>query len=110
MPLIKLNRINKGGEIFINSDYILYMEMEYRTTTVHMLDSLLFSVEDPLQSIMETIERTEAGRISLGIKLSGLAGPQAVAESAPAPTTPPTPAATPKPAVPPTAPAAAPAK
>ena len=48
MPLIKLNRINKGGEILINSDHVLFIEIESRATTVHMTDRLLFSVEEPL--------------------------------------------------------------
>ena len=74
MPIIKLNRINKGGEIYVNSDHILFMEMEFRTTTVHMVQNLLFSVEEPLQSIMATIQKTEAERIAMGIKDSGLTG------------------------------------
>ena len=36
MPLIKLSRINKGGEIVINSEQILFVEIESKATTVHM--------------------------------------------------------------------------
>ncbi len=56
MPLIKLHRINKGGDIIINSDHILFVEVESRSTTVHMLGNLLFSVEEPLDFFAEAIE------------------------------------------------------
>jgi hypothetical protein len=72
MPLIKLNRINKGGEIFVNSDHILFMEIEFRSTTVHMIHNLLFSVEEPLEGIVAMIERIESERIAIGIKKGGL--------------------------------------
>ena len=72
MPLIKLNRINKGGEIIINSDYIQFIEIESRATTVHMDGNLLFSVEDPLDSISIKIEAIETARIKNAIQQSGL--------------------------------------
>jgi uncharacterized protein YlzI (FlbEa/FlbD family) len=72
MPLIKLNRINRGGVIFVNSDQMLYMEVESRTTTIHMTSGLLFSVEESLESIVKQIEILEAGRIKDGIQESGL--------------------------------------
>jgi hypothetical protein len=53
MPLIKLNRINKGGEILINSEHLLFVEIESRATTIHMTDRLLFSVEESPASIAE---------------------------------------------------------
>jgi len=31
--LIKLSRINKGGEIVVNSDHILFIEIESKATT-----------------------------------------------------------------------------
>jgi hypothetical protein len=62
MPLIKLNRINKGGEILINSDQILFVEVEAKTTTIHMTDNLLFSVEEPLDCLCEKIPGTETGQ------------------------------------------------
>lgn len=74
MPLLKLNRINKGGEIVINSDHILFIEVESRTTTLHMTGNLLFSVEEPLASIAETLEALETSRISKAIQQSGLTG------------------------------------
>jgi uncharacterized protein YlzI (FlbEa/FlbD family) len=74
MPLIKLNRINKGGEIVINSEHILYIEVESRTTTVHMAHNLLFSVEESIASITEKIEAMETARIKDGIQQSGLTG------------------------------------
>ena len=62
MPLIKLNRINKGGEIVINSDHVLFVEVESKTTTVHMTHNLLFSVEEPLDAIAQKIEAVETAR------------------------------------------------
>jgi uncharacterized protein YlzI (FlbEa/FlbD family) len=63
MPLIKLNRINKGGEIAINSEHILFVEVESRTTTVHMTEGLLFSVEESSDAIAEKIETIHAARL-----------------------------------------------
>lgn len=62
MPLIKLNRINKGGEIVVNSDHILFVEVESRATTVHMSGNLLFSVEEPLDAIAARIEALHTAR------------------------------------------------
>ncbi len=62
MPLIKLNRINKGGEIVINSEHIVFVEVETRSTTIHMTNNLLFSVEEPLDSIAAKIESIEVSR------------------------------------------------
>ena len=72
MPLIKLNRINKGGEIVINSDHILFVEVESRTTTVHMEGNLLFSVEEPLDSIPIKVEAIETARFKNATQQSGL--------------------------------------
>jgi len=74
MPLIKLNRINKGGEIVLSSEHILFIEVESKTTTIHMTDGLLFSVEEPLNSIAESIEALETARIKNAIQQSGLTG------------------------------------
>lgn len=74
MPLIKLNRINKGGEIVVNSDHILFVEIESKVTTVHMTGNLLFSVEDPLDSIAIKVEAIETSRFKNAIQQSGLAG------------------------------------
>ncbi|TAK91901.1 MAG: hypothetical protein EPO07_19580 [Verrucomicrobia bacterium] len=71
MPLIKLNRINKGGEILLNSEQIVYIEIESRATTVH-LPNLLFSVEESPADIAERIERMETARIKNAIVESGL--------------------------------------
>jgi uncharacterized protein YlzI (FlbEa/FlbD family) len=62
MPLIKLNRINKGGEIIINSDHILFVEVDSRTTTIHMTNNLLFAVVEPVDSIASKIEGLEKAR------------------------------------------------
>ena len=74
MPLLKLNRINKGGEIVINSEHILLIEMESRSTTIHMTHNLLFSVDESIDSIGEKIELMETARIKNAIQQSGLVG------------------------------------
>jgi hypothetical protein len=66
MPLIKLNRINKGGAICINSDEILFVEVEARVTTVRMAHNLLFSVEESLDTIVSQIEDRAITRIARG--------------------------------------------
>lgn len=66
MALIKLNRINKGGEIFINSDHILFVEMEARSTTIHLTEGLLFSVEEPPDAVALKMEALEAARFAKG--------------------------------------------
>ena len=66
MPLIKLNRINKGGEILVNSDHIVYIETESRTTTVHLTAGLLFSVEETPDAVAEKIELLAASREAIG--------------------------------------------
>jgi hypothetical protein len=76
MPLIKLNRINKGGEILINSEHIIFIEIESRTTTVH-LPNLLFSVEESPATIAERVEQLETARIRNAIVESGLGKPAA---------------------------------
>ncbi len=73
MPLIKLSRINKGGEIVVNSDHILFIEVESRATTVHMTDNLLFSVEEPLDAIAIKVEMLETARFKNAIQQSGQA-------------------------------------
>jgi len=73
MPLIKLNRINKGGEILINSDHITYIEAEGRSTTIHMTEGLLFSVEETVDAVAEQVEQLGAARIANGILESGVA-------------------------------------
>lgn len=72
MPLIKLNRINRGGEILVNSAHIVYIEMEAKTTTVHMSQNLLFAVEEPPNAIAERIEQIETARIKNAIVQSGM--------------------------------------
>ncbi len=74
MPLIKLSRINKGGDIVVNSDYIQFIEVESKSTTVHMAGNLLFSVEEPLDSIAIKIESLATARIKNAIQQSGLTG------------------------------------
>ncbi|MEY4385895.1 MAG: hypothetical protein RLY20_1178 [Verrucomicrobiota bacterium] len=71
MALIKLNRINKGGEIIINSEHITYFEVEGRSTTIHLVGGLLFSVEESVATVAERIENQEITRIAEGIKRSG---------------------------------------
>ena len=72
MPLLKLNRINRGGEIFVNSKQILFIEIESKATTVHMTDRSLFSVEESPASIADKVEATHTARIVNAIQQSGL--------------------------------------
>jgi uncharacterized protein YlzI (FlbEa/FlbD family) len=77
MPLIKLNRINKGGEILLNTEHIVFIETEARTTTVHLTDRLLFSVEETPAAIAERVEQLEVARIKNAIVESGVVAPRA---------------------------------
>ena len=70
MPLIKLNRINKGGEIVLNSEHIVFIETESRSTTVHLTHNLLFSVEETPVAIAELLEQVETARITNGMNAS----------------------------------------
>ena len=72
MPLIKLNRINKGGTIVINSAHILFVEIEGRSTTVKLPDNLLFSVEETPEAIAALVEKMEAARLTQGLLEAGL--------------------------------------
>jgi hypothetical protein len=72
MPLLKLNRINKGGEMLINSEHILFVEIESKATTVHLSDRMLFSVEESPASIAEMIEAAHTARVTKAIQQSGL--------------------------------------
>ncbi len=74
MPMIKLSRIAKGGEIVVNSDNILFIEVESKSTTVHMIGNTIFSVEEPLDSIAIKVEAIETARIKNAIQQSGLVG------------------------------------
>jgi hypothetical protein len=74
MPLLKLNRINKGGEIWLNSEHVVFIETEAKTTTVHLTHNLLFSVEEAPQAIAARIEEIETARIQNAILRSGLGG------------------------------------
>ena len=63
MALLKLNRINRGGEILINADHILYAEVESKTTTVHMTNNLLFSVQETLEALADQVEALERAQL-----------------------------------------------
>jgi len=72
MPLLKLNRINRGGEILVNSDQILFIEVESKATTIHLANNMIFSVEEPPDAIAVKTEALETARIKNGIQESGL--------------------------------------
>ena len=74
MPLLKLTRINKGGELVINSEHILLIEVESRSTTVHMTHNLLFSVDESPAEISDKLEVMQTARITNALQQSGLAG------------------------------------
>jgi hypothetical protein len=73
MPLIKLNRINKGGVILLNSEDIMSVELEMKTSTVTLIGGQLFSVEETPEIIAAMIEQMESDRIKNAIINSGLA-------------------------------------
>lgn len=73
MALIKLNRINKGGEIYINSDHIVFVEMEAKSTTIHLREGLLFSVEESPEVVAVKMEALHAARFAKGIALGNIA-------------------------------------
>jgi hypothetical protein len=62
MPFIKLNRINKGGDIVINSAHIMFVEIEGRSSTVHLTQNLLFSVEESPETVAALVEKAESAR------------------------------------------------
>jgi len=74
MALLKLNRINKGGEILINTEHILLVELESRTTTIHMTHNLIFSVDETPDIISDKLERLHTARISNALEQSRLTG------------------------------------
>jgi uncharacterized protein YlzI (FlbEa/FlbD family) len=73
MPLVKLSRINKGGEILVNSDHIVFVEVEGKSTTLHLTGGLLFSVEESPDEVAGRIEELAVTRIANGIMESGVA-------------------------------------
>jgi uncharacterized protein YlzI (FlbEa/FlbD family) len=73
MPLIKLNRINKGGPIHLNSEQIVFIELEGRSTTIHLTGGLLFSVEESADEVAAQVEQLSIARIANGIMESGVA-------------------------------------
>jgi uncharacterized protein YlzI (FlbEa/FlbD family) len=72
MPLIKLNRINKGGEIFLNSEQIRFIEIESGSTTLNMGPGNVYAVQETPQQISDQVEEMESLRISRAIRASGL--------------------------------------
>jgi hypothetical protein len=74
MPLIKLHRINKGGEMFIHSEQIRFIEKEAGSTTINMGPGNVYSVEETGDQISALIEEMEMLRIRNAILSSGLAG------------------------------------
>jgi uncharacterized protein YlzI (FlbEa/FlbD family) len=72
MPLIKLNRINKGGAVLLNSGHIVSIEIDMRTTTVTLAGGQLYSVEETPEAISGLIEQMQSDRIKNAIIGSGL--------------------------------------
>ncbi|MDB6112504.1 MAG: hypothetical protein JWR69_4254 [Pedosphaera sp.] len=63
MPLLKLNRINKGGEIYLNSEQIRFIEIEGRSSTVNMGPGNVYAVEESPGAIAAQLEEMEVARI-----------------------------------------------
>jgi hypothetical protein len=74
MPLIKLNRINKGGQIYLNSDLIRFIEIESGSSTVDLGPGNVYAVEESPDVIAGRLEEMASLRISNAIKASGLVG------------------------------------
>jgi uncharacterized protein YlzI (FlbEa/FlbD family) len=72
MPLLKLNRINKGGEIYLNSEQIRFIEIEGRSTTINMGPGNVYAVEESPEKISLILEEMESARIRTAIQTSGL--------------------------------------
>jgi hypothetical protein len=72
MPLLKLNRINKGGEIFLNSDQIRFIEIEGRSSTINMGPGNVYAVEETPEAISARLEEMETARIRNAIQTSDL--------------------------------------
>ena len=63
MPLLKLTRINKGGDVYLNSEHIRFIEIEGRSTTVNMGPGNVYSVEETPEVISNKLEEMETLRI-----------------------------------------------
>ena len=63
MPLLKLNRINKGGEIFLNSDQIRFIEIDGGSSTVNLGPGNVYAVQESPDSISAKLEEMESARI-----------------------------------------------
>lgn len=70
MPLLKLNRINKGGEIYVNSDQIRFIEIETGSTTVNMGPGNVYAVQESPEIISGKIEEMHSARIRNAINSS----------------------------------------
>jgi uncharacterized protein YlzI (FlbEa/FlbD family) len=72
MPLLKLNRINKGGEIYLNSEQIRFIEMEDGSTTINMGPGNVYAVQEMPEAISAKLEEMETARIRNAIQTSDL--------------------------------------
>jgi uncharacterized protein YlzI (FlbEa/FlbD family) len=72
MPLLKLNRINKGGEIYLNSDQIRFIEIETGSSTINMGPGFVYAVQESPEAIARQVEELHTQRIRDAIISSGL--------------------------------------
>jgi uncharacterized protein YlzI (FlbEa/FlbD family) len=72
MPLLKLNRINKGGEIYLNSDQIRFIEIDAGSSTVNLGPGNVYAVQESPEFISAKLEEMESARIRTAIQTSGL--------------------------------------
>jgi hypothetical protein len=72
MPLLKLNRINKGGEIYVNSEQIRFIEIESGSSTVNLGPGNIYAVQETPEVISGKLEEMESLRIRNAIQSSGL--------------------------------------
>jgi hypothetical protein len=72
MPLLKLNRINKGGEIYLNSEQIRFIEIESGSSTVNLGPGFVYAVQETPDAISSRLEEMESARIRNALQSSGL--------------------------------------
>ena len=73
MPLLKLNRINRGGEIYVNSELIRFVEIESGSTTVNLGPGSVFAVQESPEAISAQVEWMETLRIKNALATDNLA-------------------------------------
>ena len=72
MPFLKLSRINRGGEIFINTDLIRFIEIDTGSTTINMGPGNVYAVMETPAQIARMVEESAIARFREAIQTSGI--------------------------------------